>query len=83
MALLPLWAHSPWAAAGLSLLCFAHKQLDPGPGVLGLDQIILMRIVGIVLRFIILYCVLPAFMSVPHVCLVPAEARRGCWIPWN
>ena len=27
--------------------------------------------------------VLSASIHVPHACLVPAEARRTCQIPWN
>lgn len=27
--------------------------------------------------------VLPVYVYVPHKCLVPTEARRGHWLPWN
>lgn len=23
------------------------------------------------------------YVCVPHVCLVPLEAKRRCWMPWN
>lgn len=39
-----------------------------------------------VLSFILLYvyeCFVCMSVGVPHACLVPVEARKGCWISWN
>lgn len=36
-----------------------------------------------VIVVILCMCVLPAYMSMYHVCLMPIEARRQDWISWN
>ena len=37
----------------------------------------------IYLYFMYMFMCLPACMFMHHVCTVPKEARKGCWIPWN
>jgi hypothetical protein len=33
--------------------------------------------------FLVHMDILPAYISVSHVCIVSMKARRGCQIPWN